>query len=385
MSETPRALAAGWPDGQGYLLNHSAGLPPLTSAQATQDALYGPWHGEDDAVWEHWLARLAEFRHAVARVLSSEASQVCPQPSVTAALAQLLSGLPRDPERRRLLIAGRAFPSLGFLLGQLERRGFETVLLDDDARTEDPATWAALLDERVHAVVFTHVYSNTGLCHDMAPLCHLARACGAWSVVDVAQSIGIRRVDAENWGADFVIGSCIKWLCGGSGAGFLWARRERLADCEPVDVGWFSHADPFEFDIRHFRYADDALRFLGGTPNMPPAIIATHSIEALLAVGLERIEAHNQHLLDRLVDALPAGALVSPAAATRRGGSAVVHLGAGQDTFVERLRSAGVRFDVRREGVRLSPHLYNTTGDIDRVLRCLQAPGGPAKKPAPDP
>lgn len=371
MSETTHPLAAGWPDAQGYLLNHSAGLPPLTSAQALQDALYGPWHGRDDRVWEHWLARLDDFRNAVARVLSSEAHQVCPQPSVTAALAQLLGGLPRDPRRRRLLIAGRAFPSLGFLLGQLERRGFETVLLDDDADTRDPATWSGLLDERVHCVVFTHVYSNTGLCHDMAPLCRLARESGAWSVVDVAQSIGIRRIDAENWGADFVIGSCIKWLCGGSGAGFLWARRECLADCEPVDVGWFSHADPFEFDIRNFRYADDALRFLGGTPNMPPAIIATHSIEKLLAVGLDRIEAHNQGLLDRLVGALPAEALVSPAEAARRGGSAVLHLGAGQDAFVERLRSTGVRFDVRREGVRLSPHLYNTAEDIERVLHCL--------------
>jgi selenocysteine lyase/cysteine desulfurase len=364
-------LASGWPDGRGYLLNHSAGLPPLTSAQAMQDALYGPWHGGDDRVWEHWLARLADFRAAVARVLSSQGRQVCPQPSVTAALAQLLGGLPASPGRRRLLIAGRAFPSLGFLLGQLERRGFEAVLLDDEADTRDPATWAELLDERVHCVVFTHVYSNTGLCHDMAPLCRLARERGAFSVVDVAQSVGIRRIDAEAWGADFVIGSCIKWLCGGSGAGFLWARRERLADCEPVDVGWFSHADPFEFDIRSFRYADDAMRFLGGTPNMPPAIIATHSIERLLDVGLERIEAHNQALLDRLIDALPPGTLVSPADAARRGGSAVVHLGDRQDDFVARLRSGGVRFDVRREGVRLSPHLYNTGDDIDRVLRCL--------------
>ena len=319
------------------------------------------------------MRAIGEFRGALAQVLNHDAAMVCPQPSVTAAAAQALYSLPARPGRNRLLLAERAFPSLGFLFSAAERRGFEVLLVPRHEDTQDPDVWARYLDERVHCVLFTHVHSNSGECHDIASLAELARRWGAVSIVDVAQSIGVRATDAATWNADFIIGSCLKWLCGGSGAGFLWVHPERVEDCRPVEVGWFSHADPFEFDIHHFEYAEDALRFWGGTPSVAPAVIAAHSIGALRDLGLERIVAHNRALTTRLVEGVSPHCLVSPADPEQRGGSVVVHAGAGQRSFGERLRAAGIKFDERREGIRLSPHFYNTTADIDAVLECLPA------------
>ena len=48
---------------------------------------------------------------------------------------------------------------------------------------------------------------------------------------------------------DFIVGSCVKWLSGGPGAGFLWVGEDVIDRCQPQNVGWFSHEDPFEFDI----------------------------------------------------------------------------------------------------------------------------------------
>jgi len=360
-------LEGRWPDATGYLLNHSVGLPPRSAARAVSEALFSPWRPDDDQVWPHWLAALERFRSLLARVINSDASLVCPQPSVSSALSQILGALPVDPRRKRLLIAERAFPSLGFVFKMAERRGFELHMVPRDADTLDPESWAEYLDDRVHCVLFTHVHSNTGECHELAPLCDLARNRGVISVVDVAQSIGIRRVDAARWNADFIVGSCIKWLCGGSGAGFLWVNEQRLSESEPIDVGWFSHEDPFEFDIHSFRYAPDALRFLGGTPSVAPAIVAGHSIGALLDLGLERIEAHNRELTQFLLDALPAAPVVSPAEPASRGGSLILQFGDRQSAVVERLRAAGFQFDERREGIRISPHFYNTRQDMERL------------------
>ena len=278
----PRAELDGrWPAATGYLLNHSAGLPPLDASASLAQRLFDPWNARDDGVWNAWLAEIEDFRLQLAAVVGHEAASICPQPSVSAALSSILGALPRRGERRRLLLAERAFPSLGFVFAMAARQGFEIEMIPRGEDTLDPAVWAARLDERVHCVLFTHVHSNTSECHDIRALCKLANACGAISIVDVAQSIGVRRVDAAGWGADFLIGSCLKWLCGGSGAGFLWVAPARIDDCEPADVGWFSHADPFEFDIHHFRYAPDALRFWGGTPSVTPALVASHSIAAL--------------------------------------------------------------------------------------------------------
>ena len=146
---------------------------------------------------------------------------------------------------------------------------------------------------------------------------------------------------------------------------------DRLQSCEPVDVGWFSHADPFEFDIHHFAYAEDALRFWGGTPSVAPALVAGHAMEKLLNIGLPRIEAHNRELGERLCAAVAPGHLVSPAEPSRRGGSVILHFDEAQDAVIERLRAAELKFDARREGLRLSPHFYNGREDIDRVLDCL--------------
>lgn len=360
-----------WPDATGYLLNHSAGLPPLDAREALSQRLFDPWTAGDDRVWNAWLESVEDFRQHLARVIHHDAAMVCPQPSVSAALSSLLGALTPGGGRRRLLLAERAFPSLGFVFAMAERHGFEVEMIPRHENTLDPEVWAARLDERVHCALFTHVHSNTSECHDIAPLCALARECGATSIVDVAQSIGIRRVDAGSWGADFIVGSCLKWLCGGSGAGFLWVDPARVQDCQPMDVGWFSHADPFEFDIHHFKYAPDALRFWGGTPSVAPAMVASHSMAALLALGLERIEAHNRELTALLAKGVPSDWLVSPAAAEQRGGSVMLHAGEQQGVFSQRLREAGLLFDERPEGVRLSPHFYNTRDDMATVLRCV--------------
>ena len=54
-----------------------------------------------------------------------------------------------------------------------------------------------------------------------------------------------------------------------------------LPFCNPRDVGWFSHENPFEFDIHDFRYTDTALRFWGGTPSDCP-LYCTHSHQITL-------------------------------------------------------------------------------------------------------
>jgi selenocysteine lyase/cysteine desulfurase len=135
-------------------------------------------------------------------------------------------------------------------------------------------------------------------------------------------------------------------------------------------VGWFSHAEPFEMDIRSFRYAAGARRFWGGTPSVAPFVVAAAGFRALADVGIDAICAHNQQLLTRLFNGLPTGAVRSHGESGKRGSSAVIavkNVGAASAALLQN----AIAHDVRG-GLRVSVHLYNNEEDVDALLGALK-------------
>ena len=355
-----------------YLLNHSVGRPPVTTRETWIEGFIDPWEQGGEEVWPRWLESIDHFRAALAELLNSDVASICPQANLSSALTKILQSF-RLPEKKRVLLyTEQDFPSIAFVLQQAARNGFVLRHIPADADTLDPIVWSDYLTPDVGLVLVTHVHSNTGRQVPVAGISAMARERGVLSVVDIAQSVGVVPIDLKNWQADFVIGSCVKWLCGGPGAGFLWVAPERVGECEPVDVGWFSHESPFEFDMHNFRYAADALRFWGGTPSVQPYVTAANSIRLLNRIGLATIRAHNLALTQLIIDAVDSNTLVTPLEPQCRGGTVVLNYAAGEQNQVcARLREAGVLFDERPTGIRLSPHIYNDAEEIAVVLSLL--------------
>lgn len=354
------------PDGI-YLSSHSVGLLPVDAASRVDGDHLEVWRRRPQEAWDHWLAEIDAFRMALAVLFDHDQSCFCPQPNVSGALTKILWSLPRDSGRTQIVLSEEAFPSVGFVCAAAGERGYEVDFVPSTVDARDPDVWAARLDARTAAVVVTHVHSNTGELLPVDRITAVAKEREVVSVVDVAQSAGVVPVDLRRWDADFVVGSCVKWLCGGPGAGYLWVRPEMIERCRPIDVGWFSHGEPFEFDIHHFRFADDARRFWGGTPSVLPATLARHSIELLTELGIEAVREHNTALTARLIAGLPDTAIVGPRDAAARGGTVVVDGGRAEE-LERRLVDASIHVDRRATGVRISPHVYNTAADIDAVL-----------------
>jgi len=356
-----------------YLLSHSVGRPPATAERHIGEVFFAPWHRGRGDPWEQWLACIEAFRDALGRLFNARPEDFCPQSNLSSALSKLLQSLRPDGPRRDILLTGDDFPSLGFVIQQAERCGYRARFLAPQLDHTDPQVWADAFDERAALVLVTHVQSNTGRQLPVADIVASARARQVLSVVDIAQSAGVLPIDYSAWNADFVIGSCVKWLCGGPGAGHLWVNPAVIDHCQPLDVGWFSHEAPFEFDIHDFRYHPGALRFWGGTPSVIPYALAAHSIELIHAIGVENIRRHNCTLSQRLIDALAPGTLRSPPEAARRGGTLVLDPGAATDRLCAALDGQRVRYDRRAQGLRLSPHIYNTVEEIDTVAACFAA------------
>lgn len=349
-----------------YVLTHSVGCLPRAAHGALEAGYLKPWAQRGGNAWPDWLERIEEFRAALARLFGGKPADFCAQGNLSSGLVKVLSALRPDAHRSTLLAAEETFPSLGFVLDRATRRGWQARFCAH--RPDDPDAWAAALTGDVRAVLVTHVHSNSGR---VAPVAEIARLCAQRDIlciVDVAQSAGILPLDFPALGADVVLGSCVKWLCGGPGAGFLWIRPDLVSRLEPDDVGWFSHAEPFEMDIHSFRYAPDARRFWGGTPSIAPYVVAAASLRVIHDLRVESILAHNRRLIAAFRDALPA-AWRSRLPAWPTGGTLCIPLGDRQPEIAAALRAAGVQFDCRGDVARISFHACNTDGDAVQVAR----------------
>jgi selenocysteine lyase/cysteine desulfurase len=355
-----------------YFLSHSVGLLPKAAEAALDAEFLAPWRQGKADVWSAWLDAIDGFRASLAPLIGAEAADICPQTNISSALTKILFSLPQDPKRRKITLTEDDFPTIGFVAESARRAGYEPVYLKGGARLADPDAWAPAFAGDAAVVIATHVFSNTALKAPVAEIAARARASGVVSILDIAQSAGAVPVDLARWRPDFAIGTGVKYLCGGPGAAFLWADPAIAARCSPVDVGWFSHENPFEFDIRNFRFAEGAARFWGGTPSVAPCAIATAGFDAIARTGVEAIFAHNQHLIDRILAGVPATSILSHARAGERGSSLILRMRsaeAARAAFAE----AGIACDERMGGFRFSVHLYNDEADAERLLRALEA------------
>ena len=361
------------PDGT-YLLSHSVGCLPRAAREAA-DCFFELWGAQGGEAWDGWLESIGDFQKSLATLLNGEATEVCPQPNISSALTKILSSLPRRKGKTKLLLSELDFPSAGFALAQAERAGYTVEFIPADGDTGSLECWQQHITPDTQLVLVTHVLYGNSRLNPVADIVRCAQQHEVFTVVDVAQSVGVVPIDVREWNADFVVGSAIKWLCGGPGAGFLWANPAGVERFEPTDVGWFSHEDPFEFRIRDFRYATDARRFWGGTPSVMPYVVARASIDLVNRLGVGRLRKHNQALTERLVrEALERGlTLRTPQDPEQRGGTVCIAFPDPQRVY-QRLKEAKVFVDVREAyGVRFSPHVYNDTEEIDRAVAAFEA------------
>lgn len=342
-----------------YMLSHSIGLPLRGSREAALE-FFDAWEYDTVQAWPRWLESIDGFRRSLARLLGTHPASICPQSNVSSGLTKILGSIGELPHRPTVLISEDAFPSLGYVFQQA---GCRLRYIDRAFDATDAGVWRDHLGS-ADIVLITHVQSNTGQLVPVEEIVELARTSGTITIVDVAQSVGVIPIDLSVWNADFVVGSCVKWLSGGPGAGWLWGSPERIGRSRPRDVGWFSHADPFEFDIHRFQYADDALRFWGGSPTVLPFAVARHAVDTIDAIGVDTIRAHNIEMSDHLIDGL-GQRIVSPHQAGRRGGTCIVTADA---TASDRLAHAGIAVDARTNGVRVSPHVHVGHDDIEAFI-----------------
>ena len=350
-----------------YLLTHSVGLPLKTSQLEIEKEFWQPWSQGGDKMWNHWLPFIERFRNQLGILLNCDGKNFCPQNNVSSAVSKIIFSLDIQKGKNVILMSEEDFPSVAFALQQSQSIGHQLRYIPSGLDLNNMQVWEDYLTDDVALVLVTQVQSNNGVQLPISPITSLAKKKSILSLIDIAQGIGILPINIQEWSADFIVGSCVKWLSGGPGAGFMWVNPDILEYCKPIDVGWFSHEDPFEFKIHNFVYAKDALRFWGGTPSVHPYLVAFRSLEFVYKIGVDTIRKHNLALTEQMIKNLDEKELISPTDANHRSGTMIIHFGKEHGRMIKLLTDNHIDFDSRSKGIRISPHLYNTEKQIDAL------------------
>ncbi len=221
-------------------------------------------------------------------------------------------------------------------------------------------------------MALSHILFKSAFVHDVAAIGEKAREVGAITVIDGYQAVGTIPVDVRAMGIDIYIGGCLKWLCGGPGAAFLWIEPELRDRLEPRLTGWMAQEDPFAFKTKLVRRRD-GWRFLHGTANIPALYAARPGLEIVRQVGIEAIRAKSVRQTQRLLDlAGDAGyRCTSPRDPARRGGTVAIDIEHGYE-ISQTLKSLDILCDYRPgAGVRFSPHFYSRDVELDAAIAAI--------------
>ena len=356
-----------------YLLNHSVGRPLKTSENDFAERFYEPWKKSNDEPWEKWLETINDFTLSLAKIFNAKKSEFCPQVNLSSGLTKILMSLKQVQKKKSVVLVSEIdFPGMGFALKKSLPEDCEIRFIPANEDITNSSIWDAYMTEDIDLVFVSHAYSNTGQLSPISDVISMARSRNIISILDIAQSAGIVPIDLTALKPDFMLGSSVKWLCGGPGAAYLWVNTERLSSCEPKDVGWFSHENPFEFDIHNFRYHDSALKFWGGTPVVAPFVIATNSINYFTKIGIKNIRKHNQALIAKTANEIDLE-FVSPRDEAIRGGTMILDFGSNQQKVLNHLQDNNIGVDLRSHGIRISPHIYNDEQDIDQLISVIKS------------
>ena len=195
----------------------------------------------------------------------------------------------------------------------------------NDDGTLDLANLSSLLTEKTKVFSFTAMSNVFGTITPVKWLVEAAHQVGAIAVVDAAQSVPHMPVDVQELGCDFLAFSGHK-MCGPTGIGILYGRRELLEEMPPYMGG----GDMIRrVTLEGFRPNELPYKFEAGTPAIAEAIGLGAAVDYLCGLGMVNVHRHEQHITNYALEALSEMKelrLLGPPAA-RKGGVAAFTLG----------------------------------------------------------
>ena len=378
LRETFRALRAAefpWTADTVYLNNASIGPIPERTRRAL-DEFTSKRTAPHLLPDRELFAGLAAARLGLAQLLNADPSEIALATNTSFGLHLAARALPLEPGDI-VLLSDKEFPANVYPWLLLKKQGItvEVARCGPEGWPDEEHLLERLRDRRVRVLAVSFVQFSNGYRADLKKLGAACRANGTYLVVDGIQGVGNSVLDLRETPVDILACGGQKWLLTPWGSGFVYVRKELIPALEPAVTGWMAFEGTDDFSrLTEYNptFRADARRFEMVTLPFQDFVGMTASLGLLLEIGIRDIAEVTRAAHEPVVTwAQENGVrIVSPLDDRHRSAILCVAPPKGAEAF-HAVKRARIVCSLREGAIRLSPHVYNTVEEMEKVVEVL--------------
>jgi selenocysteine lyase/cysteine desulfurase len=346
--------------------------PALEAGTAGLARKTQPWQITPD----QFFTGAEQFRSTAAELIGSSSDSIAIVPSASYGIATAARNLPLKKGQSILLLADQ-FPSNYYPWQRLaEENGASLTVVPWPEDNDWTSAVMNSLTAEVSIAALPHVQWTSGGRLDLVRIGQACREIGAALVVDLTQSLGALPFSEGDVQPDFAVAASYKWLLGPYSVGLLYVA-PKWQGGKPLEDNWIQRANARDFSslILYTKdYDSGARRFdMGERSNFALLPAAVRAMKQLLEWGVREISETSGALNRQLASAAAEMGFSAPAEPLRAPHYlALRRKEAIPKELPEMLGREKVFVSVRGRAIRVTPHVYNTTDDCERLIACLR-------------
>lgn len=358
--------------GMIYFNHASTGPIPAFTVEAVKKYLSQRSESSIDN-YEEVLRIVKETKELVAKFINTTPDRIAFVDNVSNAMNLLAHGLKWE-EGDEIILFDIEFPANVYPFLNLEKLGVKLKIL----KTQDGRI---LFDEieknishKTKLLSISHVQFLSGYRSDLEKIGTLCKENGIIFSVDAIQSLGVVNIDVQKMKIDYLALGIQKWFLGLEGTTIVYISKELQNKIEQKYVGWLSVKDAWNILDYRLELDETAHRYENGTLNYAGVVSLHSNIKFFHSIGIFEIEKsviENTKYFIKLLEEEKFEFFFKPETDDEM--SAIITIKVKNPDFVyNELKKRKIHSSVREGYLRFSPHFYNTTEEIDQVVKNLK-------------
>jgi cysteine desulfurase/selenocysteine lyase len=352
-------------------LDHAA-MSPLPKRVEETTAGFHRTRAELGAQFPFWWDRVEQVRSQTSSLIGADSDEITFIPNVSTGINIVAQGIDFQIGDN-VIISNLEFPANVYPWLNLNSKGVEVRFLANRNGSLLISDLEKLIDHKTKIVSLSLVQAGNGFKTDIQAVSRLCRENQTLFMIDAIQGLGVHAVDLQQVPCDFLVSGYYKWLFGPDGLAFLYVNQERLAGLGTTFASWAGMKEKFNYTEYQFDLHQSGRRFELGNLNFSAIDGAGKALELVTTIGVEKIHRRVMHLANYIrnqVEGMSGVHSLSDFQVENRSQIVLLHCPNFRVVHANLLKS-NIVVNLR-EGLRVSPHFYNTKEEIDRLIERIK-------------